>query len=190
MNAIDLLIQQHQKMNQTLSELADEEDVGEEALRAAGDELVGHMVIEEHVFYPRVRELAEDLIDESFEEHAVARFELARAMVADDETRKARLTVLKELVEHHVEEEEKELLPKIRRAIPAPELERLGERMQAMFERAVELGLDALVKGPGDLDVSAVEGGGRVSTPRRGSGARARGGAQRGGAQRGRAAAR
>lgn len=157
MNAIDLLLEQHKKTKATLAKLARAEHVDAEELRAAGDELVAHMVIEEHVFYPRVRELDDDLVEESFEEHAVARFELARAMIAGEEQQKARLSVLQELVDEHVEEEEKELLPKVRRAIPASELERLGQRMQAMFERAVELGLDGLVKGPGELDVSELE---------------------------------
>ena len=119
MNAIDLLLEQHRKTRGTLAQLARAEHIDARALRAAGDELVAHMVIEEHLFYPRIRELGEDLVEESFEEHAVARFELARAMIADGEQQKARLSVLQELVDQHVEEEEKDLFPKVRRAIPA-----------------------------------------------------------------------
>lgn len=175
MNAIDLLIQQHQKTRETLKKLAESDDVDAETLKQAGDELVAHMVIEEHVFYPRIRELAEDVVEESFEEHAVARFELARAMIAQGEQQKARLTVLQELVKHHVEEEEKEMLPKVRRAVSEEELERLGTKMQAMFEKAVALGLDALVRSDGETAGMGQNGAGRT---RRGTQTRARAGAQ------------
>ncbi len=110
------------------------------------------MVIEEHVFYPRVRQLIRDMVGESFEEHTVARFALARALTARGEEQvKARFTVLKELVEHHIEEEEEEMFPKMRKEIPAQEVEAPGQRMEAMFDSAVELGLEALVTGPEQL---------------------------------------
>ena len=148
MNAIALLKQHHQKTKAALAKGAEGKLDSREAKKAA-DELVAHMVIEEHVFYPRVRELMKDLVGESFEEHTVARFALARCLTARGEEQvKARFTVLKELVGHHIEEEETEMFPKVQKGIAAEELERLGARMQAMFERAVEAGLDALVTGP------------------------------------------
>jgi len=148
MNAIDLLKQQHKK-TKALLEKASEGKLDPRESKKAADELVAHMVIEEHIFYPRVRQLMKDLVGESFEEHTVARFALARALTARGEEQiKVRFTVLKELVNHHIQEEEKEMLPKVQRAIPAEELERLGERMQAMFERAVRMGFESLVTGP------------------------------------------
>lgn len=148
MNAIDLLKQQHKKTLAVLEKGSKGELDTRESKKAA-DELVAHMVIEEHIFYPRVRELMKDLVGESFEEHTVARFALARCLTARGEEQiKARFTVLKELVKHHVDEEEKEMLPKVQKGIPSEELERLGTRMEAMFERAVEMGLEALVTGP------------------------------------------
>jgi iron-sulfur cluster repair protein YtfE (RIC family) len=147
MNAIDLLKQQHKKTEAALDKASQGKLDARESKKAA-DELVAHMVIEEHIFYPRIRELMKDLVGESFEEHTVARFALARALTARGEEQiKARFTVLKELIEHHVEEEEKEMLPKVQKAIPAEELERLGDRMEMMFERAVEAGLEQLVTG-------------------------------------------
>jgi iron-sulfur cluster repair protein YtfE (RIC family) len=145
MNALDLLNQQHEKTKKALVEMCEAEDIDPEELRTLADELVAHMVIEEHVFYPRMRELDEDIVGESFEEHAVARFELARAMVAKGDEQKSCITVLKELVTHHIDEEKSELFPKVRRSVPVDELERLGTRMEAMFEKAVEAGIEALV---------------------------------------------
>lgn len=148
MNAIELLKMQHQQVKEALEKMS-EGDIDKDEVRLLADELVAHMVIEEHIFYPRIQQLKKDLVSESFEEHAVARFELARAMVSRGEDRKTRLTVLKELIEHHVKEEEEELFPKVKRAIPEQELERLGEKMEAMFDKAVEAGIEKLVVGNG-----------------------------------------
>ena len=147
MNAIDLLKQQHKKTKAAL-EKASEGKLDAKDSKKAADELVAHMVIEEHIFYPRIRELMKDMVGESFEEHTVARFELARCLTArGDEQIKARFTVLKELIEHHVEEEEKEMFPKVQKNVDKDELERLGTRMEAMFQSAVEAGLESLVTG-------------------------------------------
>lgn len=164
MNAIELLVGQHKKVAKALETMCKADSVDPAMLRQVGDELVAHMVIEEHVFYPRIRELLEDMTAESFEEHAVARFELARAMIAKGEQQKARLTVLKELIEHHVEEEEKEMFPKVRSKLSMDELDQLGTKMKAMFEKAVEMGIDELVRGEGDL--------GKVVAAKRTSGTR------------------
>jgi len=153
MDAIDLLIKQHDETKAALKK-ASKGKLGAAELRRMADELVAHMVIEEHVFYPRIRELDKDLVKESFEEHAVARFELARALIAEGEEQEVRLGVLKELIEHHIKEEQEELFPKVRRGIPKAELEGLGRKMEEMFHKAVELGLDKLVVGHADLKKS------------------------------------
>ncbi len=148
MNAIDLLKQQHKKVKDTLETMS-KGNVDQDELRVLADELVAHMVIEEHVFYPRIRFLMKDMIGESFEEHTVARFTLARALMASGaEEQKARITVLKELIEHHVKEEEEEMFPKVKKAIAGGHLDELGERMQTMFDKACEKGFEALVRGP------------------------------------------
>lgn len=147
MNAIELLKAQHKKTKAALEKGSEGELDSKEAKKAA-DELVAHMVIEEHVFYPRIRELMKDMVGESFEEHTVARFALARCLTARGEQQiKSRFTVLKELIEHHVEEEEKEMFPKVQKALDSEELERLGAKMEAMFEKAVEMGLESFVTG-------------------------------------------
>ena len=143
MNAIDLLKKQHEKVKKVLEKMSEGAPATSESLRNLADELVAHMVIEEHIFYPRVKELMKDMISESFEEHAVARFELARLLQATGTEKKTRAMVLKELIEHHVEEEEKEMFPKVKKNIPEEELAALGEKMESAFERAVEKGFAA-----------------------------------------------
>ena len=147
MNAIDLLKEQHKKTKVALEKASKGKLDAVEAKKAA-DELVAHMVIEEHIFYPRIRELMKDMVGESFEEHTVARFALARALTArGDQEVKARFTVLKELIGHHVEEEESEMFPKVQKGVDASELDRLGTRMLALFEKAATMGLEAIVVG-------------------------------------------
>ena len=142
MNAIELLKQQHTKTKKAL-EKAHKSGATNVELKQIADELVAHMVIEEHIFYPRVRELMKDMISESFEEHAVARFELARLLSAGPTEKKTRSLVLKELLEHHIEEEENEMFPKVMKSIDSTELEALGTKMKAAFEKAVAKGLEA-----------------------------------------------
>jgi len=143
MNAIELLKQHHDKMKKVLTKMSEGAPANSAELRQLADELVAHMVIEEHLFYPAVKEIMKDMVQESFEEHAVARFELARLLQATGTEKKTRALVLKELLEHHIEEEEKEMFPKVKKAMPAEELTRLGERMKAAFDKAVEKGFNA-----------------------------------------------
>jgi hemerythrin superfamily protein len=144
MNAIELLKMQHEKVTKALDDVHENGARGNK-LTTIADELVAHMVIEEHIFYPRVKELMKDMVGESFEEHAVARFELARLLQASGPEVKTRALVLKELLQHHIEEEEKEMFPKVQKNIDTVELEQLGARMKAAFETAVAKGYASFV---------------------------------------------
>ena len=98
-------------------------------------ELELHTHIEETIFYPALEKPEEthDLTLEAYEEHDVVKkllSELSRAKTADDEW-DAQAKVLKENVEHHVEEEENELFPKAEEVLSDEDLEDLGTRMQA-----------------------------------------------------------
>ena len=98
-----------------------------------------HMTIEEEIFYPAVQGLetrkAEEMVLEAYEEHHVVKLVLAEMprVNPEDERFEAKMTVLSELVEHHVEEEEKEMF-KLASKIGDDELDDLGERMMARFE--------------------------------------------------------
>jgi hemerythrin superfamily protein len=101
--------------------------------------LTVHTYVENEVMYPRVRELLpglEDEVLESYEEHHVADvlcMELA-AMQPSDERFDAKVTVLIEIVEHHVEEEEEEWFPKVREGLGRKKLQDIGVELEA--ERA------------------------------------------------------
>ena len=102
-----------------------------------------HDKLETEVFYPAVRAAAaddddiSDLLDEAEDEHQAVRelIEKLQEMEPDDDARDALFTTLIEQVKHHVEEEETELFPKLKK-LKGLDLEALGAEMQ---ERKVEL---------------------------------------------------
>src|SRR5690606_19410162 len=90
-----------------------------------------HAQLEEELFYPAVKEKIEEpsLIEEATVEHQVAKDLIAQLQggIKDEEQRDATFVVLCEYVDHHVQEEEKELFPQIRKT--DLDLEALGEEM-------------------------------------------------------------
>ena len=82
--------------------------------------LTVHATLEEEIFYPAARaaDVKSDLLDEAEVEHATAKDLIAQleAMSADDELYDAKVTVLGEYIDHHVEEEQDEMFPACRKA--------------------------------------------------------------------------
>ena len=121
--------------------------------------LTAHAKGEEQAVYPRFAELNDeikDLIGEAKEEHSLVEDkleELARIDVKDEEW-KAKFTVLKELVEHHVEDEEEEVFPKARKAMKGDAASELADKYLAAkrkiagpeVERLTSYELEALTK--------------------------------------------
>jgi hemerythrin-like domain-containing protein len=95
-----------------------------------------HAMIEERAFYPELRRYAEDdLADqvlESLEEHQLVKrlCEELRLIDEDDERFEAKMKVLRDLVEHHVEEEESGLFPTLRKVIAKEDLRMIGEAIR------------------------------------------------------------
>ena len=106
----------------------------EELFTQLKSELDIHAQIEETILYP-VLEKAEETHDislEAYEEHKVVKqllSELESEPKNEDEWT-AKFTVLKENVEHHVEEEEGEMFKKARRVLSKDEIEELGRRLE------------------------------------------------------------
>ncbi|MGQ0465061.1 MAG: hemerythrin domain-containing protein [Sporichthyaceae bacterium] len=103
--------------------------------------LTVHTYIENEGMYPQVRTLVPEIeseILESYEEHHVADLlcvELV-AMTPEHERFDAKVSVLMENVEHHIQEEEDVWFPKVREALGRKELQQLGEEMLTLRERA------------------------------------------------------
>jgi hemerythrin superfamily protein len=100
------------------------------------EELSIHAAIEEQVLYPAARAAVPDANDEvleALEEHHIVKWTLSEldGMDPTDERFTAKVTVLTELVRHHVEEEETELFPELRKAMKRKELEELAQALEA-----------------------------------------------------------
>jgi hemerythrin-like domain-containing protein len=147
MKATKLLEEQHRKVEATFEKLEKKQGDVLELLTSLANDLAGHMAIEQTIFYPAVRQIEPDLVDESYQEHAIAELALKRLLATkpDDPTFKAKVTALKELIEHHVDEEEEDLFPTVEKQLEDDELEQLGKDMSAAFEEAVEEGYEALL---------------------------------------------
>jgi hemerythrin superfamily protein len=156
MNAIELLVTQHRRMEAALKSLLEID--GDRRARLFGetaDELISHVLIEEEHFYPAVRaRRTEDILLESLEEHLSLKRLVADlvALSADDPRFEPKVHVLKEQAEHHHREEEEKLFPKVAKMLSAEELDALGASMasaQAALlvghprERAVAQAADA-----------------------------------------------
>jgi len=152
MKATELLEKQHRKVEQIFDGLEKGRGDAQVLLSDLANDLAGHMAIEQEIFYPRVREIDADLIAESFEEHAIAELALKRLLHTSDEDEAfhARVKSLKELIRHHVQEEEEQLFPKVEEQLPAEEATALARQMKARFQEVVDAGYEAVLpKGSG-----------------------------------------
>ena len=152
MDAIALLEADHQKVKRLLTELDSTTERGiktrTELFATIKGELTLHEIVEEEIFYPTLKAhpKAEDIVLEGYQEHHVVDLLMGELEELDvsDETWGAKATVMKENIEHHIEEEEGEMFRQARRAFDASELDELGQRMEARKHSAArELGIPA-----------------------------------------------
>lgn len=145
MDAITLLRNDHKTVEDLFKRFEKAGDRAHVAKRQIVDriieELSVHAAIEEQLLYPTIREAVpetEDMALESLEEHHVVKWLLAELSDLDPEHERfdAKVTVMMENVRHHVEEEESDLFPKVRKAISRTQLAELGEAMAAAKKSA------------------------------------------------------
>jgi hypothetical protein len=143
-DALELLKEQHDEVEDLLSQIEDSDDAEEkeELFREVADKIAAHSTMEEKLFYPSVMsERTQELLLESTEEHLAVKRVLADMleMSGDDERFDAKLSVLKEHIRHHArDEEEGELFPILRRELSADQRAGLGNEMLAFFEMLLE----------------------------------------------------
>lgn len=138
MNAFELLKADHEKVAgilETIDETTERAVKGRDELFAQlKAELDLHAMIEEEILYPALEETEEarEIALEAYEEHRVVKQLLTEleAEPKDTEEWTAKFSVLKENIEHHVEEEEGEMFTKARKALSNEQIETLGEQLQ------------------------------------------------------------
>jgi hemerythrin superfamily protein len=147
MNATALLKNQHRKVEALFKKLESGRSDKATVLEELADSLAAHMAIEHEFLYPAAKDVDDEMVNESFEEHSLAEVALKRLIATDfeDEAFDARVTALKELIEHHVEEEEEQLFPKLEKAIDEDTLSSMGKAMKQRFDEVFEQGFAAAV---------------------------------------------
>jgi hypothetical protein len=147
MDALTLLKTDHDRVKKMLAE---GEDTTERAVKTRSElmltlkrEMMVHERIEEEIFYPALKEhpKAKEIVLEGYEEHHVVDEIMGELEQTDvsDETWAAKFKVMKENIEHHIEEEEGEMFKNARDVFDREELEQLGARMAELKEAAMQL---------------------------------------------------
>lgn len=142
MNAVDLLKQDHDTVRELLERLEKTTERGvktrEELLGKLHLELQVHTQLEEEIFYPAYTQAGgkEEAVmaAEAKEEHRTVDSLVLPDLLNTDPGSipfTGRLKVLKELIEHHIEEEEQELFPQAKKLLDKARLEQLGTAMQS-----------------------------------------------------------
>ncbi|HEU4867703.1 MAG TPA: hemerythrin domain-containing protein [Actinomycetota bacterium] len=144
MDAIALLKKDHEEVKKIMEKLDKTTERGvktrEELFTKLKTELTIHETIEEEIFYPALKEhpKAKEIVLEGYEEHHVVDMVMGEISQTpyDDETWAAKFSVMKENVEHHIEEEEGEMFKQARQVFSKSELEELGTQMEQRKETA------------------------------------------------------
>jgi len=146
MDALSLLKDDHDKVKKMLQELDSTTERGvktrQELFTKVKQELQVHEAIEEEVFYPALKDhpKTKEIALEGYEEHHVVDMVLAEieGVAFDDETWGAKFTVMKENLEHHIEEEEGEMFNQAKQVFDQDELEQLGESMASRKQELMQ----------------------------------------------------
>ncbi|HTO08932.1 MAG TPA: hemerythrin domain-containing protein [Myxococcota bacterium] len=144
-DAITLLTEDHKavkKLFKSYQSLVDGNAADEDKQKLASQicrALEVHSQIEEEIFYPAVRAAIDDdqLMDEALVEHASAKdlIDQIEAMAPGDELYDAKVTVLGEYINHHVDEEQGEMFPMAKKAVDVKSLGEALERRKMELER-------------------------------------------------------
>jgi hemerythrin-like domain-containing protein len=136
MNALELLMEDHRKVKELFEQVKGTESQKQhkQLFTRIKTELDTHTHIEERVFYPTLKKYEEfrETVLEAIEEHLQVKT-LLRAidrLSEGNERFDAKLKVLIDNVEHHVEEEEGELFPKVKRRLSSGQLEEMGLELE------------------------------------------------------------
>jgi hemerythrin superfamily protein len=150
MNALDLLIEDHQRVKQLFEQAQQIRDNQQkkELFDQIDMELAIHAEIEETIFYPALEEHNElkDMVREARREHEEVEQLLLEIedLATEDTDFTSQLAELEESVEHHVAEEEGEMFPKVREIFDNDTLERLGKDLESAKGKQMNGGKDDL----------------------------------------------
>jgi hemerythrin superfamily protein len=132
MKATDLLKKDHQKVKGLIKQLLSAKENRMDFLDTIEEEIQIHSQCEEQVFYPAVKEIDAEMVEEATEEHHkvdAILAELKEMTAQQGEQFTAKVKELEENLEHHMEEEEGEMFPRAEKELKA-QLEDLGDQIE------------------------------------------------------------
>ena len=138
MDVLKLLEGQHDEVKQLFKKLEQAEgSQGRQLFETLRAKLTLHEELEETYFYPALKgdEAARDLVLEGYQEHHVMDVLLGEIerLAPDSEAWQPKVKVLQENTEHHIEEEEGELFPAVRKIWKTDTREQVGRQMQQLI---------------------------------------------------------
>ncbi|MBV8084119.1 MAG: hemerythrin domain-containing protein [Chloroflexi bacterium] len=142
--ALGLLHQDHEEVEKMLKQF--EKAKGQEQIELAQRiclDLTVHALLEEQSFYPLIMEMGEefkDMVFEAHEEHRQVKelIGMIEGSRPTEERFEPRMKVLMDDVLHHVQEEEKELFPKLKKQVDKSRMEEWGKNLQQAKMRLME----------------------------------------------------
>ena len=141
-DAISILKGDHQRVRQLLRRLENTTDRAttqrKDLLSEIENEVKVHTTVEEEIFYPAFKEAVRSKSDqeiyfEAIEQHHMVDLVMPEIKSTDAASEQfgAKAKVLKDLIEHHAEEEETEMFPKARKVMSPDELVELGKEIHS-----------------------------------------------------------
>jgi hemerythrin superfamily protein len=158
-DALALLKQDHEKVAQLFKQAEKDEDIQEEIFSEIKSALTVHATIEEEIFYPAVKkaksEQTKDEVLEALAEHKQIKALLAELsnMSGDDDSFGPKLKVLKEDVEHHVEEEQDDMFPDAKKYLGEKRLAELGLQLEKRKQELMDE-METGIEGSEEVDES------------------------------------
>lgn len=187
-DAFDVLKGQHREVESLFKQFQRAENDNEcfEVAQLICQKLTVHASIEEEIFYPLARGRGEegelsDKVLEALEEHLSVKrlIKDIQAAQVGDERLEAKMSVLKEQVSHHVDEEEDELFPQVKKVVSKEERREVGQQLLQRTEQLEgeesEVAMDMDQEGEGADEGQAASANGASDPSRQRSGRQTRG---------------
>ena len=140
MDALELIKTDHQRLESLFDRFRSESGRQQQVLLFENikQDLNSHTSMEETVFYPAFKNYPEfqEIIDRSYQEYGKVKDQLSKISALPDESPEFadKVKLLWQDVSKHLDEEENELFPMVRKLMKRAERERLGRHMQAAKE--------------------------------------------------------
>jgi hemerythrin-like domain-containing protein len=134
MNATEILKEDHREVDNLIAMLEDTTTASASTFEQLKSSLTLHAQVEEEIFYPAMEQFeeAEDLVAESYDEHAEVKdlLEEMTGLNPQDEEFQDLLAQLKDSVQQHVQEEESEMFPQAEELLGEEQLEAIGREIE------------------------------------------------------------